>query len=108
MGCTPNKTPGQGPPVPGVPATPGPADGGDDVQTRLPQYLVGGAEPALLTAIAEQFGADPRVKLLRVAGTAANPTLLVATMPADAAREYQARYRGLATIEEDSPLGLWG
>ena len=110
MGCEPNTTrlpdPAGGDRTPDAPATPDPPAADHIVRAGPPQYLVGGGTPALLAALAGEIEADPRVSLLRIVGPAKTPSLLVATMSHDTAGEYQARYRGLATIEEDSPLGL--
>jgi hypothetical protein len=67
------------------------------------RYIVGSAEPGLLSTLVEMLRADPQIDLLQVKGPADRPSLLVIETTADRAEQLKQQFHGLV-VEPDAPL----
>jgi malonyl CoA-acyl carrier protein transacylase len=75
-------------------------EGGD----RSDRWMVGGAPPERLAALADEIEADPAVELVEVKGDRRRPSLLVVTGDAPAAERLRAQLGPGGVVEPDSLL----
>jgi hypothetical protein len=67
------------------------------------RYMVGSAEPGLLSTLVGMLRADPQIDLLQVKGPADRPSMLVIETTADRAEQLKQQFRSLV-VEPDAPL----
>jgi hypothetical protein len=66
--------------------------------------MVGGTDPALLSRVAAELGAEEGITVSTVSGTPDRPSVLAVSMPPERADRLRAQYPGQLGIEPDLPL----
>jgi hypothetical protein len=78
--------------------------GPDPTPPRVGNFLLASSDPVLLAGVAAELGAEADVRVNRVGGTTAQPTILAAKMPLERADRLREEFPDRLVIEVDQPL----